>query len=160
SERWLGVDVIGEAHLGTRLEGDVRRERDLDRRRLVERHTPELTAVEGHDRFRVRREGVAGNHIHWRGALLIIALDRIDEPRLFTGREITKSETGLRLVSRSIDEPLAVGGERRPEGRAETRRHRRGRAGLTIVDAELVLWEHGVVLPVALPRGEPHVARI
>jgi hypothetical protein len=154
------VDLVGEADLGADLDVDVDRERDLRRRPAVDRHAPDLATVRDHDRARVGREGVARQHVDGGARLLVVALDRVDEPPLLAALDVADAEPRLRLVPRPVREPPTVGRDGGPEPRAETRRHRRLHPRLPVVHAELVLREDRVVAPVPLPRGVPDVARV
>src|SRR5690606_16671985 len=92
--------------------------------------------------------------------LLLVALDRERQPALVTRPEIPDSEPGLGHLACAVDEPAAVGGERRAERAPEAGGLHRRPSGLTVVDRELVVAAGGVVLPVPAPAGEPDVAPV
>ena len=157
----LGIlDGIREGQFGADGQVYIGLERDGLLGRPIDRYPPEGAAVEGNQRLAVRREGHAGHDVPGRTSLLIVPLDRIGQPALFVGVQVPQDQPCLVLMPGGVDQPVAVGRERGAHAGAVARGAAEGLTGLPIVDQQLHLRQHGVVLPLTLPDGVPDVPTI
>ena len=151
------LDRVLELDLGTdpdlRLDG----EGDLGGIASIHRHPPDPPAVGHHQGVGVRGKGIAGEHVHGRGRLHVVALNRVGKPALHAGGQIAYPDARVGVVAAPVGQHRPVGGHRGPEGRAVPVGHGGARPRLTVVDPELELRENRVVLPRPLPLGVPHV---
>ncbi len=154
------LDGVLELDLGSHRELLPHPERDLDRVSPVDGKSPDPASVGGQDLSRVRCEVHPGQHVAIGDRLLVVALDGIAEPALVSRLEVSDAQPGLVLVTRSVDEPSPVRGDRGPEGRAVARGPGVRLAGLAIVDRELVLGKRRVVLPASVAARVPDVAAV
>ncbi len=131
------VQRVFEVHLRSELLLDPGVERN--RRRFARGHVdaPDAAVERGDERFRVRRERRSRHQVARRRGLLIVAGDRIDQPRVVTALQIAHAESGLRVPARRVDEPAAVGRQHRPHRAAQLVAHPEVLAGLAVVHAEL-----------------------
>ena len=149
-ERGTVVHVVTERQLRTELQVCPDAERDRDRfGPLRRRHAPDPAAVR-HDELRgIRSERHAGQNIAARHRLLIVAGYGIGEPPFVAGRQMAQPKPGRILVTGPVDQPFAIGRDRRTKRRTVARAPRVLLTRLPVVVGKLVLREYRVVLPEA-----------
>ena len=154
------LDWILELDLGPNLHIHLSGERDLGGGAAIYWHTPNLAAVADDHVATVGGVAVPRERVGLDQRLHVVALDGIREPAFVARGEFADSQSGLLVVARTVGEPLAVGGDLRPERRAVAAGHGGASAELAVVGDELVLREDGVVLPVPGTRRVPDMAAI
>ena len=97
------------------------------------------------DRLPVGQEVVARQRVARGARFLVVARHRVGEPALRAGLEIADAQPGVGLVTRAVDQPLAVGREHRPHRAALRVGHLRDVAGVAVVAVDLPQREAGVV---------------
>ena len=139
------IDRVLESDPRSDLFVDVRAERNG--RRLARRdvHAPDLSFVRRDERARVRRERRAGHQIAVRRRFLIVALNRIDQPRIVAGLQVAHPKAGLRIPACRVHEPLAVGRQHRPHRAPQLVAHAVVFAGEPVVQPQLPAERHLVV---------------
>ena len=155
-----GVHPEVALHLGAHRQLDLHLERNLDSRRAVEWHPPELATVGGDDGATVRGVRVPRQHVHRGSGLLVITLHRVGQPALLAGGQLANPQPGLGVMSGAVDQPLPVGRDTRPERRAVAGGNHGVGAALPVIDPHAVLRQHRVVGPVAGAASVIHVAPV
>ena len=155
-----GIDLIGELHLGADPQLHLGLEGNLDGVTAVHRDAPDLAAVRDDDRRPVGDEGVAGQEVQRRPRLLLVALHGVGQPLLVARLQVALAQSRVGVVAGGVDEPAAVGRDRRAHRRPVSGGHEVVDAGLAVVPVELVARQGGVVLPVAGAAGVPDVTAV
>ena len=120
-ERRRVLDAVLESDGGAERQLDVDPEGDLGRLGAVDRHPPDPSAVGDDDGAGVGREGVARKDVEAGRRLLVVALHRVGEPPLLTRFRVPDAQPRVNVQPAPVDQPPAVGGDRRAEGRAVAR---------------------------------------
>ena len=155
------VDALREVDARRELLLDARCERDDAYLLCCHIDALDVPVAGEHHRFRVRREGVARQHVVRRVPFLIVALHRCDEPLFVERAQVADAERCFLVAARRVHEPAAVGRDEGAQRAAVARRDDARDAGLAIEFHDLVATDlaAGVSAWVAREVGESAVWR-